>query len=186
MITKDYDILIKVYAISINPVNIKKAASIFKIVIKEEFPYKISYNAAGIMVEVGKGVKGLKVGDEVYMRLPESEFAKCPDCYISLKPKDLSLANTILLLLAGNIFYASKVITIVLTSKIPKVLELLIINYTKQKVAKAIPLKLVNFYFNITKDLNILTGYIKSKKIKPVIKAKINIRDIKAIYKAYN
>lgn len=35
------------------------------------FPYKIGYDAAGVIVEVGKRVTALEVGDEVYTRLPE-------------------------------------------------------------------------------------------------------------------
>ncbi|KAI3574474.1 chaperonin 10-like protein [Fusarium oxysporum f. sp. albedinis] len=106
-ITEDNDVLIKVYAASINPVDVKKAAGVFKMAVKEEFPYKIGYDASGVVVEVGKGVKGLKVGDEVYTRLPEvgrgawSEFAKCPDRYVSLKPKVLSFADAASLPLAG-------------------------------------------------------------------------------------
>ncbi len=36
------------------------------------FPYQIGYDAAGVVVAVGEDVKGLRVGDEVYTRLPEA------------------------------------------------------------------------------------------------------------------
>lgn len=39
--------------------------------IRERFPYKIGYDCAGIITEIGDGVKRLKIGDEVYARLPE-------------------------------------------------------------------------------------------------------------------
>ncbi|KAF5633819.1 serine threonine kinase [Fusarium tjaetaba] len=311
-ITEDKDVLIKVHAASINPVDVKKAAGVFKMAIKEEFPYKLGYDAAGVVVEVGKGVTRLKVGDEVYTRLPEagrgawSEFAKCPDHYVSLKPKSLSFADAASLPLAGvtalqvlgqykgsledktvfipaglsgtgaiacqlakNVFHAGKVITTVSTSKIPKVAQLLgegtvdqIIDYTKQKVSDAIPAKSVDFCFDTTgqameflslmvpstgmivsistapsastlqassvmrqpdnpripfagrvfldaadairrlrawrwgvtymyhfldpnrEDLDKLTGYVESGKVKPVVGAKIDMRDIKAVREA--
>jgi NADPH:quinone reductase-like Zn-dependent oxidoreductase len=36
------------------------------------FPYQIGYDAAGVVTDVGQDVKGLRVGDQVYTRLPEA------------------------------------------------------------------------------------------------------------------
>ncbi|CCT63235.1 related to oxidoreductase [Fusarium fujikuroi] len=107
IIIADNEVLIKVHAASINPVDVKKAAGVFKMAIKEEFPYKIGYDAAGVIVEVGKRVTALEVGDEVYTRLPEigrgawSEYVKCTDAYVSLMPESLSFADAASLPLAG-------------------------------------------------------------------------------------
>lgn len=36
------------------------------------FPYKLGYDCAGTVAEIGTRVTRFKVGDEVYVRLPES------------------------------------------------------------------------------------------------------------------
>lgn len=38
----------------------------------DRFPYKIGYDCAGVVTEVGDAVTRLQVGDEVYVRLPEA------------------------------------------------------------------------------------------------------------------
>jgi NADPH:quinone reductase-like Zn-dependent oxidoreductase len=89
-VMKDDDVVIKIHAASVNPVDVKKANGVFKAVLSEQFvsnrtkpvidksltlgysfPYKLGYDAAGVVDSVGPGVKNLKVGDEVYTRLPE-------------------------------------------------------------------------------------------------------------------
>lgn len=40
------------------------------------FPHQISYNCSGVVTEVGKDVSGIKIGDEVYARLPEANQGK--------------------------------------------------------------------------------------------------------------
>jgi NADPH:quinone reductase-like Zn-dependent oxidoreductase len=41
------------------------------------FPYKIGYDAAGVVNEVGSSVTSFKAGDEVYVRLPETNRGMC-------------------------------------------------------------------------------------------------------------
>ncbi|KAJ3473298.1 hypothetical protein NLG97_g10389 [Lecanicillium saksenae] len=101
------DVLIKVHAASINPVDVKKADGVMKMAIQDEFPYNIGYDAAGVVEEVGSGVTSFKAGDEVYVRLPESargawaEFAVCPESYIALKPKNMDFGDAASLPLAA-------------------------------------------------------------------------------------
>ncbi|KAF3806860.1 2-methylene-furan-3-one reductase [Colletotrichum gloeosporioides] len=107
IISDPTEVLFRVHAASINPVDVKKAAGIFKLAVKESFPYQIGYDCAGVVTQVGKDVKGIKVGDEVFSRLPEasrgawSEYAKCPERFVALKPKNLSFENAASLPLAG-------------------------------------------------------------------------------------
>ncbi|KAJ5830832.1 uncharacterized protein N7525_009085 [Penicillium rubens] len=83
------DVVIKVHAASINPIDVKKADGMLKLAAKDTFPYKIGYDCAGIVTEIGSDVNKFQVGDEVYTRLPEISREK----YISLKPPSLSFED---------------------------------------------------------------------------------------------
>ncbi|EGD99341.1 hypothetical protein TESG_06695 [Trichophyton tonsurans CBS 112818] len=93
------DVIIRVHAASINPIDVKKASGMLRLAMTDEFPYKIGYDCAGIVEEAGSSVSHLKVGDEVYTRLPEasrgscSEFVKCPGEDVALKPPSLSFTD---------------------------------------------------------------------------------------------
>ncbi|KAI2081174.1 hypothetical protein LOZ36_006269 [Ophidiomyces ophidiicola] len=93
------DVIIKVHAASINPVDVKKADGMMKLLVTEPFPSKIGYDCAGVVAEIGKEVTRCKVGDAVYTRLPEpakgscSEFVRCPEEEIALKPPSLSFED---------------------------------------------------------------------------------------------
>ncbi|KAJ9302784.1 hypothetical protein DTO271G3_158 [Paecilomyces variotii] len=90
------DVIIRVCAASINPIDVKRAAGALKLAVKDSFPYKIGYDCAGVVTETGQDVHRFKVGDAVYARLPEvsrgscSEFVKCSEEHIGLKPPSLS------------------------------------------------------------------------------------------------
>ncbi|GKZ21623.1 hypothetical protein AbraIFM66951_005171 [Aspergillus brasiliensis] len=95
-LTNSKDVMVKVYAASINPIDVKKADGALKLALKDPFPYKIGYDCAGIVQEIGRDVKKFKVGDAVYIRLPEgsrgscSEYVRCPEDQIGFKPPSLS------------------------------------------------------------------------------------------------
>ncbi|KGO71314.1 Alcohol dehydrogenase superfamily, zinc-type [Penicillium italicum] len=83
------DVIIKVHAASINPIDVKKADGMLKLAVKDTFPYKIGYDCAGVVTEIGSDVTRFQVGAEVYVRLPEISREK----YIALKPPSLSFED---------------------------------------------------------------------------------------------
>ncbi|CEJ93265.1 hypothetical protein VHEMI08870 [[Torrubiella] hemipterigena] len=101
------DVLIKVHGASINPIDVKKASGIMKALKKDSFPYIIGYDLSGVIEEVGAEVKNLKVGDEVYCRLPEmdrgswAEYAKTMEKFVAVKPKNIALADAAAIPLAA-------------------------------------------------------------------------------------
>ncbi|KAK7445925.1 hypothetical protein Landi51_07852 [Colletotrichum acutatum] len=158
VVTEATDVVFRVHAASINPVDVKKAAGVFKLAVKEKFPYQIGYDCSGTVTEVGQDVKGIKVGDGIYSRLPEasrgawSEFAKCSQHYVTLKPKNLSFDDAASLPLAGmTALQTLRRYEGSLSGKTVFVPAGLI-DYTKEDVSQAIPRGSVDFILDTTGD----------------------------------
>jgi NADPH:quinone reductase-like Zn-dependent oxidoreductase len=62
------DVLVKVSAASINPLDQRVRDGGFKQLLKYKTPFVLGHDVAGVVTEVGAGVRDFKVGDEVYSR----------------------------------------------------------------------------------------------------------------------
>ena len=90
------DVLIKVKAAAVNPVDWKNRAGYLEGMFPFEMPLTLGWDVAGEVVEVGDNVNHLKVGDAVYSRPDISkngsyaEYIVVAANEVALKPKTLS------------------------------------------------------------------------------------------------
>ncbi|KAI5793474.1 chaperonin 10-like protein [Pyronema domesticum] len=90
------DVLIRVSAASINPVDTKVAAGSFSFMHTATFPYAIGHDCSGTIVAVGDEVTEFVTGDEVFTMLPvtrggaASEYAVSDASRLVKKPPSLS------------------------------------------------------------------------------------------------
>ncbi|POO03393.1 Alcohol dehydrogenase superfamily, zinc-type [Trema orientale] len=101
---KEDQVLIKVVAASLNPVDFLRMLGLFK-AIDSPPPTVVGYDVAGVVVEVGSQVKKFKVGDEVYGDINEvslekpknlgtlAEYTAAEEKVLALKPNNLSFAE---------------------------------------------------------------------------------------------
>ncbi|MFI7294929.1 NADP-dependent oxidoreductase [Streptomyces sp. NPDC050121] len=64
----DRDVLVRVSAASINPLDKMVRNGEFKQLLKYKPPFVLGHDVAGVVTRVGSAVRGLEVGDEVYAR----------------------------------------------------------------------------------------------------------------------
>jgi NADPH:quinone reductase-like Zn-dependent oxidoreductase len=89
------EVLIKIHAAAVNPVDWKVRAGHLKEMLKYQLPLIPGWDAAGVIEEVGAGVARLKRGDEVYTRPDISrdgtyaEYITVREQEVALKPKSL-------------------------------------------------------------------------------------------------
>ena len=89
------DVLIRVQAVSVNPVDIKRRASLEH----SETPVVLGYDGAGIVEEVGPEVSTLAVGDEVYYagdltrQGSNAELQAVDERIVAYRPGSLSFAE---------------------------------------------------------------------------------------------
>jgi NADPH:quinone reductase-like Zn-dependent oxidoreductase len=93
------EVLIRVYCAGVNPVDWKAKDGLFEGMIPYHFPAIPGWDAAGVVVQTGQGVKAFKAGDEVFVygRLPTvgvngtyAEFTSLPAEMVALKPRSLT------------------------------------------------------------------------------------------------
>ncbi|MEH2096568.1 NAD(P)-dependent alcohol dehydrogenase [Nostoc sp.] len=88
-------LLVKVRASSVNPIDWKIRQGMLSLIVGNKFPKILGFDVAGDVVEVGSGVTRFKPGDAIYgsTSFPGggyAEFAAVPESVVVLKPTNLS------------------------------------------------------------------------------------------------
>ena len=86
-IIKDDEVLIKSFAVSVNPADIKYRKGLMQQRLPVQLPYTPGLDVAGTIEAIGKNVTRLKVGDKVFGGKHGNNYAE----YVSLKESDTSI-----------------------------------------------------------------------------------------------
>jgi NADPH:quinone reductase-like Zn-dependent oxidoreductase len=90
------DVLVRVSAASINPLDKMTRNGEFKRLIKYKPPFVLGHDVAGVVIEIGADVRDFKAGDEIYARPRDlrigafAEFIAIDQDDIALKPDSLT------------------------------------------------------------------------------------------------
>jgi alcohol dehydrogenase len=101
------DILVEIYAASINPIDYKIRDGKVKMLLTYQMPLILGNDFSGKAIKTGAKVKKFKIGDEVYGRPRKSrigtfaEYLSVDEDDVSLKPKNLSFEEASSLPLVG-------------------------------------------------------------------------------------
>src|SRR4051794_37864890 len=83
------DVLVKVSAAGINPLDIMVRNGEFKRLLKLPTPFVLGHDVAGVVTEVGAAVRDLRVGDEVYARPRDLRIGTFAE-YIAIDQDDVA------------------------------------------------------------------------------------------------
>jgi len=104
---RDTDVLVQVYATSVNPLDPKIRDGEFKQILPYRLPLILGNDVAGVVVRIGPKVRRFKPGDEVYARPDKdrigtfAEFIAMDESDVALKPKNLSMEEAASIPLVG-------------------------------------------------------------------------------------
>lgn len=114
--TEAGQVLIEVHAAGVNPFDWKVREGYMQQITPLQFPATLGGDLAGVVAEVGEGVEGLSVGDEVYGqanalsgRGSYAEFAPVKSDSIGPKPTSVDMLTAAILPLAGVSAYQALV-----------------------------------------------------------------------------
>jgi len=85
----DRDVLVRVSAASINPLDKMVRNGEFKQLLKYKRPFVLGHDVAGVVTQVGRAVHGLKVGDEIYARPRDLRIGTFAE-YIAIDQDDVA------------------------------------------------------------------------------------------------
>ena len=95
-VIRSNEVLIKVHAASINPVDWKQRQGWHRLFLKAHFPVVLGYDVSGVIEECGESVKKFKKEDEVYTRLTRrfgrafAEYAAASESTVAKKPANIT------------------------------------------------------------------------------------------------
>lgn len=92
---KSDQMLVKVFASSINPIDWKTRKGMLKILTGNKFPMILGFDLSGDVVEVGSQVTRFKPGDAIYGNVgllggAYAELAAVPEKSVALKPTNMT------------------------------------------------------------------------------------------------
>jgi alcohol dehydrogenase len=92
----DHDLLVRVEAASVNPVDMKIRGGQIKTLVRDRFPLTLGSDLSGVVERVGAQVTRYRVGDDVFARLPKdrigafAERVAVDEQAVARKPRNLS------------------------------------------------------------------------------------------------
>lgn len=108
---RDNDVLVKIVAASINPIDLKTKDGKVKMLLSYKMPLILGSDFAGIVESVGKNVTKYKIGDKVYGRVQKNrigtfaEYIAVDQDDIAFKPKNLTFEEAASIPLVGLTSY---------------------------------------------------------------------------------
>jgi NADPH:quinone reductase-like Zn-dependent oxidoreductase len=92
----DRDVLVRVHAAGVNPLDKMVRDGEFKRLLKYRTPFVLGHDVAGVVTRAGSAVRGIEVGDEVHARLRDlriggfAEFVAVDQDDVAPKPESLT------------------------------------------------------------------------------------------------
>ncbi|KAJ1952775.1 hypothetical protein EC988_003370, partial [Linderina pennispora] len=103
----DTQVEIAVHAVSLNPIDYKRAEGMIVIPLPEPFPLRLGYDVSGTVTKIGSAVTRFKVGQSVYGRVEQAsvgtiaEIVVANESSLSPKPDNISHKEAASIPLAG-------------------------------------------------------------------------------------
>ena len=104
---RDDDVLVRVHAAGVNPLDSKIRSGEFKLILPYRLPLILGNEVAGVVAQVGPRVRRFKRGDEVYARPRKdrigtfAEFIAMNEDDVAIKPKTLTMEEAASIPLVG-------------------------------------------------------------------------------------